>query len=86
MQNNNADTEVMPMLMLMLMLLLMLMIVIVMVMEMVMVMAISIFAVFEWLHARNKFSTRSNCHMSVLSYFLFWVGSFNHDYNDDDDI
>ena len=23
--------------------------------------------------------------MSVLSYFLFWVGSFNHDYDDDDD-
>ena len=33
----------------------------------------SIFAVFERLHARNKFSTRSNCHMSVPSYIRFWA-------------
>ena len=52
-----------------------------MLMMKVIVVAISIFAVFEWLHARNKFSTRSNCHMSVLSHILF---GFNHDDDDDD--
>ena len=72
--DTNADAEVMLMLMLMLSM-----------MMIVMVVAISIFAVFEWLHARNKFSTRSNCHMSVLSHILFSrVGYFN-DYDDDGD-